>query len=215
MKRGSQRGAAISSELVWIYRLLSVPPFLYEISGSFMRLPGPERLAVAALSRRIIGRRRTARRILTGRPGAVRNQWGWGPLAKLSRTGAETKKPKHGDRINSSLKISSFKSTLRSPVAFVRKISSRHLFHYVFHFLQGRVLAFKSLKLISYSLRINKAAVFFPALINKILPSEKIHFLSAALMDPRPVSQRRTNVIELFYLLEMAGLINDAISGRV
>lgn len=31
--RGS---AAISSELVWIYRLLSAPPFLYEISGSFM-----------------------------------------------------------------------------------------------------------------------------------------------------------------------------------
>ncbi|KAJ3628058.1 hypothetical protein MTP99_015384 [Tenebrio molitor] len=94
MKRGSQRGAAISSELVWIYRLLSVPPFLYEISGSFMRLPGPERLAVAALSRRIIGRRRTARRILTGRPGAVRNQWGWGAPRQTLQNGGRNEKAK-------------------------------------------------------------------------------------------------------------------------
>lgn len=31
----AEGSAAISSELVWIYRLLSAPPFLYRIRGSF------------------------------------------------------------------------------------------------------------------------------------------------------------------------------------
>lgn len=45
--RGGERGRrspAISSELVWIYRLLTVPPFLYGISGSFMCLPCSRRV---------------------------------------------------------------------------------------------------------------------------------------------------------------------------